>query len=74
MKLETAKRKYHNQWIAFKYSNESKNEGEVLIHTKNRKTLYKKLDMAKAGGKVYLTFCGQMLPKNCSILFRQIPT
>ena len=53
MKLKSAKRKFKNQWLAFKYTNESKDEGQVLLHEKTRKTLYQKLDLKKAGGKVY---------------------
>ena len=73
MKLESAKHKYKDEWLAFKYSNEAKDEGQVLLHNKDRKKLYKKLDLEKAGGKVYITFSGPLIPRNCHILFRALP-
>ena len=69
MKLETAMRKFKNQWLAFEYKDEAKNEGQVLYHEKTRRALSKKLDLRKVRNKVYITFTGQLLPKNCSILF-----
>ena len=73
MKLKTAKRKFKAQWLAFKYTNEAKDEGQVLLHDKDRKALYKKLDLKKAGGKVYVTYTGPLIPKEYSILFRANP-
>ena len=69
MKLESAKRKFKNEWIAFKYTNESKDQGDVLIHNKNRKSLYDKLDLKKSGGKVYITFTGRLIPRGCVVMF-----
>ena len=70
MRLKSAKRRFRNQWLAFEYTNEAKDEGEVIIHEKTRRALYRKLDLKKAKSKVYITFSGPLLPKNCSILFR----
>ena len=72
MKLESAKKRYTDEWLAFKYTNEANDEGEVLAHEKNRSHLYKKLDLKKAGGKVYITFTGRLLPRDCSILFSEL--
>ena len=70
MKLESAKRKFKNEWIAFGYTDERKNEGDVLSHAKDRHSLSKKLDISQAKGKVYLTYTGRLLPPGVAILFR----
>lgn len=68
MKLEAAKRKFKNQWIAFKYTNEAKEEGQILAHAKSQKAVFRKFELDKSG-KVFVAFTGNPLPKNCSILF-----
>ena len=68
MKLNTAKRIFKNQWIAFKYSDRDKTEGEVLCRGKDRRALYKKLRGKKIDG-AYLTYTGPLVSKKFAIMF-----
>ena len=68
MKLETAKRKFKGDWLAFQFTDESKEEGKVLLHTKSRHRLHKKLNSGKIPKGLYITFAGPLLPKGYSIV------
>lgn len=62
MRLSDAKRKYRNQWIAFKYTNRDKKLGKVLFHDSDRHRFDAKLLLYK--GRIngtYLTYTGKPL-------------
>ena len=69
MTLQEAKSKYRGEWIAFKEFGKRKNsEGEVLLHSKNRKKFDKEL-IAKRMTGVYITFSGPVVKKGYTIIF-----
>jgi hypothetical protein len=60
MRLNEAKRKYRNQWIAFQYTNREKKLGHVLFHDKDRHMFDAKfLTYKKKLNGAYLTYTGR---------------
>ncbi len=72
MKLEAAKKKYHGDWIAFKFSSPKKEDGDVLFHAKKRQTLHKKLMAVNRSvwDGAYITYAGPLVPKGVAIILR----
>jgi hypothetical protein len=62
MKLETAKKKYKGQWLAFKYTDEKRGLGEVAFHHKNPDELHKFIMASDRKVVFYQTFAGPVLP------------
>lgn len=69
MKLEAAKNKYQDEWIAFKTNDESDNpEGEVVLHSKDRWAFDKEL-LERKITDVYITFSGPIIKEGFSVIF-----
>jgi len=69
MRLSSAKTKYHGRWLAFRFTDESKEEGRVLLSDKDRHRLHQRLlkpRYRKAG--LYVTYAGPLLPKEYSVI------
>jgi len=61
--LSSAKKKFRNEWIAFRFTNEAREEGNVLAHHRDTRLVHEKLRSHKLGkAKVYVTFAGRLLP------------
>lgn len=67
MKLLSVKSKFHNEWVAFLFTNKFKGEGKVIAHHKDRHTLHKKLKGKRSSG-LYITFAGSPLPKEYAVI------
>jgi hypothetical protein len=69
MRLEKAKTKYQNEWIAFHALDESDNpEGEVILHNKDRRIFDKEL-VGRGLNDVYITFAGPPVPEGYAVMF-----
>ncbi len=73
MKLSQAKRRYRNQWIAFRWSNRNKKIGSVILHDPDREQFDSKLFVYTRKKKLngaYLTYTGpkSLIPKNGVII------
>jgi hypothetical protein len=69
MRLNTAKKKYRKEWIAFQYTNREKREGKVLFHARDRHAFDAKLLALRGKLKdLYLTFTGPLVPKGTHIV------
>lgn len=69
MKLEEAKTRYTEEWIAFRAFEEGDNpEGEVLPHHKDRRAFDKKL-LERDLTDVYITFAGPPVPEGYAVMF-----
>ena len=69
MKLTTARRKFKNQWMAFKIQREKPIvEGDVLGTAKTREAIFNIVD--KQGcDNVYITFNGPVVPRGMGFFF-----
>jgi len=68
MKLATAKRKYHDDWIAFRFTDEAKEEGRVIAHDKDRRKVFMRLARGGKLRKAYVTFGGPFVPPDVAVI------
>ena len=70
MRLSQAKRRFAKEWLVFSFTDETKEEGRVLLHHKDRHELHRKLTLRKIKRpNLYITFAGPQLPKDAAIVF-----
>jgi hypothetical protein len=69
MKLTTARRKFKNQWMAFKIRREKPVvEGEVVGTAKTRAAIFDLVDKQNASS-LYITFNGPVIPRGMGFFF-----
>jgi len=70
--LKEAKRRYPQEWVAFKVEKEGKNvddaQGQVLDHDKDRREIHRRLREKKIK-EVYLTFAGPLIRPGYEVMF-----
>ena len=69
MKLATARRKFKNQWMAFKIRREKPAvEGEVVGTAKTRDGIFDIVDK-QGSSNLYITFNGPVVPRGMGFFF-----
>jgi len=69
MKLTTARRRFKNQWMAFKIQREKPVvEGDVLGTAKTRRSIFNFVDSNELND-VYITFNGPVIPRGVGFFF-----
>ncbi|MBI3248945.1 MAG: hypothetical protein HYZ50_20785 [Deltaproteobacteria bacterium] len=71
--LKEAKRRYPQEWLAFKVEKEGSSidtmRGQVLEHDKDRREIHRRLREKKIK-EVYLTFAGPLIRPGYEVMFR----
>ncbi len=70
MRLEEAKALHEQEWLAFRAFEEGEDnpEGEVVLHSKDRRVFDKELVEQGLTG-VYITFAGPPIPEGYAVMF-----
>jgi len=69
MKLTAARRRFKNQWMAFKIQREKPVvEGDVLGTARTRKSIFSFVDSEELND-VYITFNGPVIPRGVGFFF-----
>jgi hypothetical protein len=70
-KIENLKKKYKGQWLAIEVTKEKNGcviEGKLILHTRNREKLWKKVPVRK-DKLIYVTYAGPPLAKGYAAAF-----